>query len=225
MKADWDDAPDHIKRKKKLPIGIAGVTAACLIGGILFMADRNGWVEYARNLANPPQPASQTATSSSAETRYSPTTPTPEDTFWEQVGNERQQPSVANTNSAVRQTSFNDSNYRPRTDINTIQGPRASASMQKQITPQGLNGRSKTITVRWRDARGRTTRWQTSFTYQNSRIDNNSFCRNYRAGSIDYRTCRKGAKEWLKERCLSNNNGVTTEWRRMYCHAESSFRH
>lgn len=224
MKANMDDAPEHIKRKRKSSIGVAGITAVGLILGILFMAERNGWMDLAKRIMDPLGQNQQSVSIVPPPTSSQKT----EALLWEAAKAEQQKP-PAPAHPPARQTSFNDSNYQPKRIINTIQPPpQQYAQAHNQSSnrqQQGLNGRSDVIYVKWKDARGRTTEWLTSFTYQNSRIDNNSFCRNYQSGSIDYRTCRKGAKKWLKERCLSDSNRLTTEWRRMYCHAESSFRH
>lgn len=129
--------------------------------------------------------------------------------------------------SAGRQTSFSDDNYVPRRDVNVMESQhvREYAQVQPQRAERprqrGLNG-SGVAHFRWEDARRRITRWQTTYTFQNSRIDTTSFCSNYRRGSIEYRTCRKGAKQWLGEQCGSGTR-VADERRRMYCHAHSGF--
>jgi len=231
MKADWDDAPDHIKlKKRKFPIGIAGITAIGLIGGVIFMADRNGWADFAQGLIAPSQAVSQqqTASTQPATAQHQPATPSPEDTFWEQISSERQQLSV--TNPAVRQTSFNDSNYRPRTNINTIQSPPrqyAQTSAQSQSAPRqkGLNGRIQ-VTLQWEETRGnRTHRWTGYYRFQDSKIIYDDLCSGsarYPAGSIEYRDCRKVAKTYLRNQCRSQSDA---RYRAMYCFAESSFRH
>ena len=132
--------------------------------------------------------------------------------------------------SNERQTDFNDGNYRPRTNINTMESRHVTVNSYRQEAPaqarrvsnSGLNGTSR-VTLKWRDARGRESRWPTTYSYRNSQIDNDSFCRNYGSGSIDYRTCRKAAKEWLNERC-GNRNRVQNDRQRMYCFAGEGFR-
>lgn len=130
--------------------------------------------------------------------------------------------------SGGRQTSFSDDNYVPRQDVNVMESrhvreyAQVQPSRGEQARSRGLNG-TGTATFTWEDARQRLSRWQTSYTYRNSLIDTASFCTNYRRGSIEYRTCRKGAKAWLGERCGSGNR-VGDERQRMYCHAHSGFR-
>ena len=52
-------------------------------------------------------------------------------------------------------------------------------------------------------------------------VDDSSVCLNYRRGSIEYRECRKGAKQWFKNQCRGGDNGEVT--RQRYCSAASSF--
>jgi hypothetical protein len=53
-----------------------------------------------------------------------------------------------------------------------------------------------------------------------NRIDYGSVCGNYRSGSIDYRECRKGAKQWFKEQCRREPSEALRE---RYCSAASGF--
>ncbi|SDT88862.1 hypothetical protein [Halopseudomonas salegens] len=47
LKPCIDDAPTRVRsRKKKSPIGVSILLAVSVIGGVIYMADRNGWAEY-----------------------------------------------------------------------------------------------------------------------------------------------------------------------------------
>jgi len=59
-----------------------------------------------------------------------------------------------------------------------------------------------------------------SWTVSDNRIDHGSVCTGYRSGSIDYRECRKGAKQWFKEQCRLQPNPALRE---RYCSAASGF--
>lgn len=85
----------------------------------------------------------------------------------------------------------------------------------------GLNGNGH-ASFHWEDARGDRTRYSSQFSFRNSEIDNSTFCTNYRRGSIEYRGCRKAAREWLQGQCRSDEH--EGEWHEMYCFAGSSFR-
>lgn len=56
-------------------------------------------------------------------------------------------------------------------------------------------------------------------------VDASSVCRNHRQGSIDYRECRKGAKQWFKQQCrAAQDRGAGDDAaRRRYCSAAGSF--
>jgi hypothetical protein len=56
--------------------------------------------------------------------------------------------------------------------------------------------------------------WQVA----NNEIDSSSVCLNHRRGSIEYRECRKGAKQWFKDQCQSGG-GSGEAARRRYCSA------
>ncbi|MFT6614970.1 MAG: hypothetical protein ACJAXR_000944 [Halopseudomonas sp.] len=93
--------------------------------------------------------------------------------FWEDLERDREAP---------RQTNFNDTNYAPSKQINIIQSlPFNSSQPATRKQPQGLRG-SAPASIHWQDAWGRITSWQTYFEFQNSRIDNRTFCLNLRKG-------------------------------------------
>ncbi|WP_339650417.1 hypothetical protein [Halopseudomonas pelagia] len=47
LKPCIDDAPTRVRRrKKKNPIGVSILLAVSLVGGVIYMGDRNGWTEY-----------------------------------------------------------------------------------------------------------------------------------------------------------------------------------
>jgi hypothetical protein len=134
--------------------------------------------------------------------------------FWEDLERDREAP---------RQTNFNDTNYASSKQINIIQSlPFNSSQPATRKQPKGLRG-SAPASIYWQDARGRITSWQTYFAFQNSRIDNRTFCLNLRKGSLEYRECREGAREWLKGQWRTSAI-LPAEWRRMYCNAHSSYR-
>jgi hypothetical protein len=59
---------------------------------------------------------------------------------------------------------------------------------------------------------------------QDNRIDYGSVCRNHRKGSIEYRECRKGAKQWFKKNCAELRKSREQEFdRERYCSAAETF--
>ena len=63
--------------------------------------------------------------------------------------------------------------------------------------------------------------WYTaSWSVSDNRVDYGSVCGGYRGGSIEYRECRKGAKQWFKEQCHEERDPALRE---RYCSAASGF--
>jgi hypothetical protein len=62
--------------------------------------------------------------------------------------------------------------------------------------------------------------YRASWTVSDNRVDYGSVCTGYRSGSIEYRECRKGAKQWFKEQCRVERNPALRE---RYCSAGSGF--
>lgn len=186
-------------------------------------AGRKGSVVEEARVATRPQVAQVAALTVSE-----PPQRTAEMRFWEQVERDRKQKDATEqteyeAEEAGRQTSFSDENYRPPKHVNTIKSvaikPARKSTRSRQQTLTG----SKPASVHWEDARGNTSRWKTSFDFHNSRIDNSTFCLNVDKGSIPYRECRKGAQQWLKDKCRTDRS-IGDEWRRMYCQAYSNYR-
>lgn len=71
--------------------------------------------------------------------------------------------------------------------------------------------------LQWDRKRSYRAEWLISDNY----IDGSSVCRNWRAGSLEYRECRKGAKIYFREQCRSPNSNAAA--RQRYCSAEGSF--
>lgn len=226
MKANRDDAPKHITRNRKSPIGRTGITVIVLVAGILFMADRNGWIDYVKaRFTDQPLVEVQTTPVDPVSVRN---TPSAEDLFWQKVEAEKQR-TPAPSEPAVRQTSFNDSNYQPKRMVNTMPPPprqyaqaqnRSNSSRQQQ----GLNGR-RNVTLRWEDNRQKRFWWSGTYRWSDNQIMTDDLCArssNYPKGSIGYRACRKAAKEYLRNQCRSQSD---QRYRTMYCHADSGFRH
>lgn len=121
---------------------------------------------------------------------------------------------------AQRQTEFNDRNYQPSRQINTS----APSLAQPRKSRAGAEGkprdiRNRTERVRWINGRGELTEYQVYYEYDGTHVTFASVCSNHRKGSIDYRNCRKAAKQWFGGRC---NNSSSSG--RMYCHADNAFR-
>ena len=224
MRADWDDAPLRVKGSRKTNRDVPVIVIALIVAGGL------GYGLYTDRLPldNPFQSGTPASPSAPAEL-ISWSDATPQQNQSETLPPRASahvwstDPVYPDHSTSGRQTSFNDSNYRPSNQINIIASvpvtpPQRTASPQSR----GLSG-SSSARVAWVDARGRRTTWHTTFSYRGGVINNSSFCLEQGRGSIEYRECRKGAREWLKDRCRTTQD-ISDEWRQMYCRAHSGFR-
>ena len=209
MKTEWEDAPERIRHKQKRSLSAFILIAVGLIGGILYIADKNGWVTYVKPHTSAPTIIHKPI----ADIPSTANLPPAQDITEHAV--------VQNT-QPERQTSFSDSNYQPRSTINTIKPPpQRHRAQEKPSRPSGLNG-SGHIRLTW-DNGG----WRGRYRFSNNIINYDDLCRSQkypRKGSIEYRACRKAAKAYLRDECKAGRT-KTTEMRRMYCHAVDAFRH
>lgn len=123
----------------------------------------------------------------------------------------------ANDTPPKRQTEFSDRNYQPSRQINTS----APVAITSRPAPHRESRiiQSKTEKVKWTNARGEEAEYRMYYEYDGTSVTFASVCSNHRKGSIDYRNCRKAARQWFGGKC----NGGSTPGR-MYCHARNAFR-
>lgn len=119
---------------------------------------------------------------------------------------------------AARQTEFNDRNYQPSRHINTSAPVRARTA-KAETGYKTRDIRNRTERVKWTNGRGDLDEYQVYYEYDGTHVTFASVCSNHRKGSIDYRNCRKAAKQWFSSRCNNSSNSG-----RMYCHADNAFR-
>lgn len=247
MRSDWDDAPEYLRNKRKpspwrllafLGIGSAVVSALAITFGKPIVLDVNqikqgiyvgGKPWFNQEPVQPMQPVSRPSIASYEAPPAEPA-PAPQQ---RPLSQEEIDWFEERTTEAVqsRQTSFNDSNYTPRQPASTYTPP---VIRQAATAPATNERRSRTI------RRERTSRriesWNGGTYYQaewisiNNHIDGTSVCANHRRGSIDYRECRKAAKQHFHEQCQTwrarFNNDRKDHSDRMktrYCGAASSF--
>lgn len=104
---------------------------------------------------------------------------------------------------------------------NTDQTNRQSRA--RHNVDQGIN---QARVSQW-DGRGS---YLAQWTTYGNRIDGSSVCGNHRSGSIEYRECRKGAKEYFKEECRawgkrweSDRADLSKAMEQRYCSAANGF--
>ncbi|CAD5109557.1 hypothetical protein [Zestomonas carbonaria] len=195
MKANRSDAPSRLHKKKKshlpalIAFGITGAAVYTIIWPLLKPVSIN--VNQFKQAFETEQPSYQYQ--AAANPTYAAPQPRAEITWSNGQGHQTQ----------TRQTTYNDQNYTPRTDINTVQPPPA-----RHYASNSSSQRSQTI------RRTHSSYWEWESGHQKKRVaghfewveidgkvDHSSVCQNYKYGSLIYRDCRKGAKVALKKMC------------------------
>ncbi|SDF20558.1 hypothetical protein [Phytopseudomonas seleniipraecipitans] len=221
MRADKDDVPDYIRpRKKQGPwraLAILGVGSAIFWGLVTVFAKPividvaqlkqairfGGEPVFSQHPTQPKQPPSEALQGN--------------DQDWIR-SNEAQQTIQANREleewsrqraqeTQERQTSFNDSNYKPKPIANTFAASiyQAEAVSQPQ-KPLRKEVREVTRSGTWSWESGHQKKrvfGEFDWIERNGVIDHSSVCQNYQKGSLIYRDCRKGAKAKFKSMCGS----------------------
>jgi len=129
-----------------------------------------------------------------------------------------------------RLTSFNHGNYKPKQPVNTYSPP--AQQIVSSQTPSRSTSRSITRERdgEWIDKWSGGARYYAEWEAVNNHIESSSVCVNHKLGSIDYRECRKGAKQYFKEQCRargaryqSDRKDLSDQMRQRYCTAGNSF--
>ncbi|AJE20343.1 hypothetical protein [Azotobacter chroococcum] len=216
MRADRDDAPYYLRHKQNnrwlflaiLASGSAITWAAMLLFAkpitIDLTALKNTIQIGEQDAPNAPTPSPapiQTVTTAPQSQKQIRN----QELNWEtDIPELNWEPSTQPQQVTGRQTVFNDQNYRPRTDINTMAAIRTeyTAKAERHEAPQ----KTQQGPARWKWTTQHGTRTETKWgwfywTESNGKIDWSSVCMNEARGSIDYRDCRKGAKVSFAEMC------------------------
>lgn len=247
MKSDRDDAPDYLRSKKKpgpwRMVAILGVGSAITWGVIALFAKpiviNVDQLKQAIHVGGKPlfsqQPAPQPYSEPEENLRLpsiphdppakdvQPYQQTQADIEWAERGK-------VTANEHAR-NSFNDDNYTPKQPTNTytppaIQQVAAAQRTEKRQTKQT----SRERTTRWIRSWNGGSRYWAEWVAVNNYIDGGSVCANHRRGSIDYRECRKAAKQHFHDECKtwrakydSDRKAHSDRMKTRYCSAASSF--
>ena len=218
MKADRDDMPDYLRARKKagpwrflalLGLGSAIFWMLALMFGKEIIIDINQIKSGIRFADEPvfeaePEPPQVSALEE------------------QQVNVDRKAMALAEMLSAqkqpaIRQTSFNDQNYQPTGAINTIPAPKptlfVASTQAKRVQHEPV---LQTGYWTWTGADKKKARLKIQWQTVNGWIEYHTVCQNKRRGSIEYRDCRKAAKEYFVHRCRTEN-------RKAFCAAENNY--
>lgn len=228
MKADKDDAPKYLRRKRSQSLGkwaLPVVLGLGLSGLALYMAENK------LSFLPKPQPSQPSNLEKSAHTPNDHTPQdqprkTSEELFWENVNARNHQ------QNQPKQTVYNDSNYRPQKPDNTYTPPASHrvVSAPQQTQQRQTNRTNRERTSKWIKSWNGGTNYLAEWLSVNNHIDGSSVCANHRRGSIDFRECRKAAKQYFHEQCriwrarYDNDRKVSSDrMKSRYCTASSSF--
>ena len=234
MKADRDDGPAFLRPQKKnhLPFTVALITTSAIFWTLVALYGKPIVIDLNMLWAaiNPekPGPAAQTTYQSQfPEFEEIKPNKTAEELFWASVNEKQQQ------QPKVRQTEFNDSNYTPKQPANivTAQVTTQTNTYQRSTQqPQATTSRTVDYDSHWVDKWSGGAQYFAKWTAINNYIDGTTVCANHKRGSIDYRECRKGAKQHFKEQCRvwddrweNDRSPHSDRMKQRYCVAASSF--
>lgn len=116
---------------------------------------------------------------------------------------------------------------RPRPQTEPSHGMVSAAYLAKYEAEKGTRSANGAASHPTASEAHRISGWDGSGSYiatwqvVDNEVDGSSVCLNYRRGSIEYRECRKGAKQWFKNQCRGGGNSEMA--RQRYCSAASSF--
>lgn len=204
MQADKDDAPRHLRNrshKRWLLPAILGVSSIVWTALFIFAEPISiGLERWQQHIPGSVQDrtAQQRLEAARAhalaELERQQGTPAPQPA----PGMHTYRAAAPSAEPAPRQTEFNEHNYRPRTDINTIPGVRMDmVSEPRRQKPRVRRGPEY---WEWHSSGSREAGYF-SWDELDGRIEWDSVCDNERYGSFRYRDCRKGAKVAFAKLC------------------------
>lgn len=245
MKSDWDDAPAYIRGKKKHSpwrmVAFLGVGSVITWGLIALFAKPIvidiDQLKQAIRVDGQPLFSQQSGPIdrepiAPVQLPSLPLEPRPQiaqpsirgvDIEWSERGG-------AITSSSAR-NNFNDNNYRPRQPVNTYSPP---VIEQRAAAPAAIPRQQPTVsrerTAKWIKGWNGGTNYLAEWISVSNYIDSSSVCANHRRGSIDYRECRKAAKQHFHTQCRAwrvrydnDRQDHSERMKQRYCSASSSF--
>ncbi|HCF3566517.1 hypothetical protein [Pseudomonas aeruginosa] len=228
MKADKDDAPEYLRRKRSQNLGKWALSIAlglALSGLALHMAGSKLLFlpQSQANQLSYPENSTRISNYNALEKQPQKTS---EELFWESVN-------ARNKSNQPKQTAYDDSNYTPTGAVNVVS---MEAIRQSNGYRNPSTSRKKKTTNRIQHTGAWVNKWSGGARYYaewvviENYIENTSVCANQKRGSIDYRECRKGAKQFFKEQCRAwekkwqnDRKNKNEQIRIRYCSAANSF--
>lgn len=252
MKSDWEDAPDYLRSKKKpgpwRMVAILGVGSAITWGVIAVFAKpiviNVDQLKQAIHVDGKPLFSQQPAPLSYSEPEENlrlpsiPLDPPAQRVAYEPVSQPQPYASMEWTEEekaraiASSQNVFSDKNYTPKQPASTYTPPATHriAQAPQQTQQRQTKQVSRERTSKWIKSWNGGTNYLAEWLSVNNYIDGTSVCANHRRGSIDYRECRKAAKQHFHEECRawrarydSDRKTNSDRMKTRYCSAASRF--
>lgn len=246
MKSDWDDAPDYLRSKKKpgpwRMVAILGVGSAITWGVIAMFAKpiviNVDQLKQAIHVDGKPLFSQKQTPQPHSEPEEPirlpsiPIDPPAQRVAYESVKQPQPYASIQWSKDDKSPKYEFSNNYTPKQQINTYTPPathriaQAPQQTQKRQAKQVRNERTSKWIKGWDGGKNYKVEWLSVNNY----IDGTSVCANHRRGSIDYRECRKAAKQHFHEECRtwrarydSDRKTSSDRMKTRYCSAASSF--
>ncbi len=252
MKSDWEDAPSHLRSKKKptpwrmvaiLSVGsaIAWTVITLFAKPIVIDVDQLKQAIHIDGkplLGQPSAPQPNNESEKNLKLRSAPAAPPKHQHTYQSSNPPQSHASIHWTEEeksraiVSAQNVFNDRNYTPQKPANTYTPPaihRVVTGPQKTQQYQA-NWVSRDKTSKWIKSWNGGTSYLAEWLSVNNYIDSPTVCANHRRGSIDYRECRKAAKQYFHEQCRiwrarydNDRKARSDRMKTRYCTAASSF--
>ncbi|ATH82103.1 hypothetical protein CO724_13425 [Ectopseudomonas mendocina] len=245
MKANKDDVPEYLRNKEKpgpwRMVAILGAGSAITWGVIALFAKpiviNVDQLKQAIHVDGKPlfsqQPAPQPYSEPEEPIRLPsiPIDPPAQRVAYEPVSQPQPYASIQWSKDDTTPKYEFSNNYRPKQEINIYTPPATHRIAQApQQTQQRQTHVSREHTSKWIKSWNGGTNYLAEWLSVNNYIDGTSVCANHRRGSIDYRECRKAAKQHFHEECRtwrarydSDRKTSSDRMKTRYCSAASSF--
>lgn len=244
MKADRDDAPEYLRSKRGSPwqmVAVLGLGSAITWGLIALFAkpiviDINQ-IKQGIRVGGQPLFSQQPTEQYSTPAQTIQEAPAPFESAPQMASPPLSQAEIEwfeeNEAFAIERAKniYNDKNYKPKQPQNTYSspetqqiaaGPTVSERKQRQV--------SRERTAKWIKSWNGGTNYLAEWVAIDNYIDSTSVCANHRRGSIDYRECRKAAKQHYHEECKTwraryenDRKDHSDRMKTRYCSASSNF--
>lgn len=224
MKADWEDASQHLKRTRQS----AGRWVVAVTIGVAFTALAVYVADH--KLPFPPEPQIAQAPSAESYTpKYEFNEPTgqpvttPKQLFRGDVNERNRQ------RTQPKQTIYNDTNYVPKgaTNVVDMETMRQSEACQNPVAKSsGSSRNSIELSCAWGNKWSGGVHYYAQWAAINNYRGDALTCANHKRWSIDYRERRMGVKQFFKNNVVLVRNDRTSNGgslKRRYCYMASSF--